>query len=147
MSAHASGHVVTGTRSAPESANVARSPRSATSPGAIQGSAPAPAGNNIAAMAVRRVRRPADRVATVASRARTTSSEPRLTIVNSAAFECRLCFGGRLELYYRQGNDGQFRFFKCTDCGLVNLDLSARMDQTQYVDEWIDPTDDDDRRN
>ena len=67
--------------------------------------------------------------------------------MNSAAFECRLCFGGRLELYYRQGNDGQFRFFKCTDCGLVNLDLSARMDQTQYVDEWIDPTDDDDRRN
>lgn len=70
-----------------------------------------------------------------------------MTIVNPAAFECRLCFGRRLELYYRQGNDGQFRYFKCADCGLVNLDLSAGLDQTQYTEEWIDPRDDDDRRN
>lgn len=67
--------------------------------------------------------------------------------MNSAAFACRLCFGRRLELYYRQGNAGQFKYFKCADCGLVNLDLSAGLDQEQYTDEWIDPTDDGDRRN
>lgn len=67
--------------------------------------------------------------------------------MNSATFECRLCFGRSLELYYRQGNDGQFKYFRCADCGLVNLDLSAGIDQTQYTEDWIDPTDDDDRRN
>lgn len=67
--------------------------------------------------------------------------------MDEAAFECRLCNGRRLELYYRQGNEGQFRYFKCADCGLVNLDLGAGFDQTQFTKEWVDPTDDDDRRN
>jgi SAM-dependent methyltransferase len=62
-------------------------------------------------------------------------------------FECRLCSSGRLELYYRQGNEGQFRYYRCADCGLVNLDLVAGLDQTQYTDEWVDPTNDRDKQN
>lgn len=67
--------------------------------------------------------------------------------MQAATFRCRLCSGERLELYYSQGNDGRFRYYKCADCGLVNLDLSAGLDQTQYTEEWVDPTDDEDRRN
>lgn len=67
--------------------------------------------------------------------------------METAAFECRLCFGGRLALYYRQGREGQYRYFKCGDCGLVNLDLSTGLDQEQYTREWVDPTDEGDRRN
>jgi SAM-dependent methyltransferase len=62
-------------------------------------------------------------------------------------FNCRLCSGTELELYYRQGNDGRFSYYKCSRCGLVNLDLSAGIDQTQYTDEWVDPRDDDARHN
>ena len=58
--------------------------------------------------------------------------------MNSAAFECRLCFGGRLELYYRQGNDGQFRFFKCTDCGLTGIELSGRTESVEcYAADYV----------
>jgi SAM-dependent methyltransferase len=70
-----------------------------------------------------------------------------LQTVASADFQCRLCSSEALELYYRQGNDGRFRYYKCADCGLVNLDLSAGLDQTQYTNEWVDPTDDAERRN
>jgi SAM-dependent methyltransferase len=62
-------------------------------------------------------------------------------------FNCRLCFGTELELYYRQGNDGRFRYYKCNGCGLVNLDLSAGIDQSQYTDTWVDPRDDSSRQN
>ena len=39
--------------------------------------------------------------------------------------KCRVCKGERLSLFYDQGDKGQFRFYKCRDCGLVNLDLSG----------------------
>lgn len=64
-----------------------------------------------------------------------------------AGFSCRLCFGAELDLYYRQGRDGRFRYYKCRRCKLVNLDLSAGLDQTQYTDEWVDPRDDSARSN
>ena len=53
-----------------------------------------------------------------------------------------MCGSDALRLYYRQGNDLRFRYYKCGRCGLVNLDLADGMDQTQFTDEWVDPTDD-----
>jgi 2-polyprenyl-3-methyl-5-hydroxy-6-metoxy-1,4-benzoquinol methylase len=60
----------------------------------------------------------------------------------AATFPCRLCDGEDLFLYYAQGNDGRFRYYKCRQCGLVNLDLANGLDQEQYTEQWIDPTDD-----
>lgn len=57
---------------------------------------------------------------------------------------CRLCDGGRLRPYYRQGNAGQFVFYKCRDCGLVNLDLAGlnvTEHQEKYATEYPDPDD------
>lgn len=59
-----------------------------------------------------------------------------------ATFRCRLCGSDALRLYYRQGNDLRFHYYKCDRCGLVNLDLAHGMDQTQFTEEWVDPTDD-----
>ena len=64
-----------------------------------------------------------------------------------ADFHCRLCAGDQLELYYRLGAEGQFRYYRCANCHLVNLDLKTGLDQTQYTDEWTDPTDDNAKRN
>ncbi|MGM0552073.1 MAG: class I SAM-dependent methyltransferase [Bacteroidota bacterium] len=50
---------------------------------------------------------------------------------------CRLCGSRSLKLFYHQGNAHQFKFYKCTNCGLVNLDL-AQLNiadhQTKYTD-------------
>jgi SAM-dependent methyltransferase len=59
----------------------------------------------------------------------------------AADFACRLCDSDALRFYYAQGNDGRFRYFRCDDCGLVNLDLSAGMDQSQCNTEFRDPRD------
>ncbi len=64
-----------------------------------------------------------------------------------ADFACRLCTGKELELYYCQGRDDRFRYYRCAGCGLVNLDLREGLDQTQYTDEWVDPADNSARRN
>jgi 2-polyprenyl-3-methyl-5-hydroxy-6-metoxy-1,4-benzoquinol methylase len=58
-----------------------------------------------------------------------------------ANFGCRLCEGRDLALYYTQGNDGRFRYYRCESCGLVNLDLSQGMDQSQCNLEFRDPKD------
>lgn len=60
----------------------------------------------------------------------------------TADFACRLCGGRDLRLYYTLGNDGQFRYYRCSDCTLVNYDLSSGLDQAQYTSEFTDPTDD-----
>jgi SAM-dependent methyltransferase len=65
----------------------------------------------------------------------------------SASFSCRLCDGSDLSLYFRQGNDGRFRYYKCRRCGLVNLDLSEGLDQSQYTEDVEDPEDDSGRQN
>jgi SAM-dependent methyltransferase len=62
-------------------------------------------------------------------------------------FACRLCGGGKLYLYYTLGNDGRFRYYRCADCSLVNYDLASGLDQRQYTTAFVDPADDDDRRN
>lgn len=62
--------------------------------------------------------------------------------MNSAPdFACRLCGGHDLRLYYTLGNDGQFRYFKCSHCSLVNYDLTGGLDQAQYTTIFYDPTD------
>ena len=64
-----------------------------------------------------------------------------------AGFGCRLCGGAELSLYYTLGNAGQFRYFRCADCGLVNYDLSGGLDQRQYTQIFVDPRDDRHKRN
>jgi 2-polyprenyl-3-methyl-5-hydroxy-6-metoxy-1,4-benzoquinol methylase len=46
--------------------------------------------------------------------------------------KCRQCDSDSLKLIYTQGNDNEFRFYRCKECYLVNLDLSAGLDQTKY---------------
>ena len=70
-----------------------------------------------------------------------------MSVAEPADFNCRLCAGDELELYYRQGSEGQFRYYRCANCQLVNLDLKAGLDQAQYTERWVDPTDDSESRN
>ena len=63
-----------------------------------------------------------------------------------ADFPCRLCGGSVLEPYYSLGQHGQYRYFRCTNCSLVNYDLRGGLDQGQYI-EFTDPTDDRAKRN
>lgn len=59
-----------------------------------------------------------------------------------ASFACRLCDCPDLHLFYTLGNDHQFRYYRCTRCGLANYDLAGGTDQTQYTSVVIDPRDD-----
>ncbi|MFC1528377.1 class I SAM-dependent methyltransferase [Candidatus Latescibacterota bacterium] len=52
---------------------------------------------------------------------------------------CRLCGNKNLELYYTQGNNGEFNFYKCKVCKLVNLDLIGELDQKKYEKKNQDP--------
>ena len=55
---------------------------------------------------------------------------------------CRLCGSRSLRLYYTQGNGGEFRFYQCPVCKLVNYDLSGGLDQQKYAQVFEDPLDD-----
>jgi SAM-dependent methyltransferase len=57
-----------------------------------------------------------------------------------ANFACRLCDGADLHFYYALGD--RYRYYKCSRCGLVNLDLSSGTDQAQYSLDLADPRDD-----
>ncbi len=55
---------------------------------------------------------------------------------------CRLCGSKRLYLYYNQGVDNRYRFYKCPECKLVNYDLSTGQDQMKYTGRsYVDPGD------
>lgn len=54
---------------------------------------------------------------------------------------CRLCGSGGLTLYYTEGNDRQFRYYRCPHCGLVNYDLSGGVDQEKHTERFVDPRD------
>lgn len=54
---------------------------------------------------------------------------------------CRLCNNDKLTLYYRQGNQNEFKFYKCNSCGLVNYDILAGLNQEKYGDHFNDPFD------
>lgn len=64
-----------------------------------------------------------------------------------ADFPCRLCGGNDLSLYHVMGNDGQFRYFKCVRCRLVNYDLSMGLAQEHFDEPDKDPMDDSERWN
>jgi len=58
---------------------------------------------------------------------------------------CRLCNSHKLHLYYTQGTNNQFRFYKCSKCSLVNLDiegLNTVSNQQKYAEEYKDPCSD-----
>jgi SAM-dependent methyltransferase len=56
--------------------------------------------------------------------------------------KCRLCGNQNLSLYYSQGNTGQYKFYKCDICKLVNYDMSGGQDQKKYSPEkYINPED------
>ncbi|MGI9258482.1 MAG: class I SAM-dependent methyltransferase [Gammaproteobacteria bacterium] len=65
----------------------------------------------------------------------------------TADFPCRLCGGADLRLYHTMGNQEQFRYFQCSDCKLVNYDLSTGLGQEQFTVLDKDPTDDSDPWN
>jgi len=60
---------------------------------------------------------------------------------------CRLCGSQNLKLYYTQGNEEQFEFYRCLQCKLVNYDLSAGLNQEKYAEVYVDPRQDDHRHN
>lgn len=56
--------------------------------------------------------------------------------------QCRLCGNNQLRLYYRQGHRSQFKFYKCRQCGLVNLDLESvdiYKNQRKYAEKYLSP--------
>lgn len=56
--------------------------------------------------------------------------------------KCRLCNKTALKLYYKQGFQNQYLFYKCKTCGLVNLDLekvNLEGNQTKYAENYKDP--------
>lgn len=61
---------------------------------------------------------------------------------SKASFACRLCDCPDLRLFYTLGNDHQFRYYRCSQCGLANYDLAGGIDQAQYTSIVIDPRDD-----
>ena len=61
--------------------------------------------------------------------------------MDQANFSCRLCDSDELTLSYVQGDAGQFRYYRCRKCRLVNLDLANGIDQTQCNEVFLDPTD------
>jgi len=64
-----------------------------------------------------------------------------------ADFSCRLCGGNDLSLYHVMGSDGQFRYFKCANCRLVNYDLLTGLEQEHFDEPDKDPMDDSERWN
>lgn len=57
-------------------------------------------------------------------------------------FPCRLCGSAQLRIFYTQGNEDQFLFYRCADCRLVNYDLAGGLNQEKYADTRISPRDD-----
>ena len=51
------------------------------------------------------------------------------------------CDSQNLRLYYTEGNDDQFKYYKCLNCKLVNYDMSAGFDQEKHTKYFIDPRD------
>jgi 2-polyprenyl-3-methyl-5-hydroxy-6-metoxy-1,4-benzoquinol methylase len=52
---------------------------------------------------------------------------------------CRLCSSDSLNLFYVQGYNDQFNYYKCKNCGLVNLDLdnlNIIENQQQFADRF-----------
>ena len=61
--------------------------------------------------------------------------------------KCRLCDSSDLKLYYTQGNNSEYKFYKCINRDLVNYDLAAGLDQSKYSYEYISPEDESHKQN
>lgn len=55
---------------------------------------------------------------------------------------CRVCGSDRLALFYAEGLDATFKYYRCAQCRLVNYDLSTGHDQAQYTQTYVSPKDD-----
>jgi SAM-dependent methyltransferase len=58
--------------------------------------------------------------------------------------ECRICKSNELTLYYVQGHQAQYRYYRCKNCKLVNLDLNSIViaeSQQKYFDNYKPPRD------
>ncbi len=56
--------------------------------------------------------------------------------------ECRICGSTDLYYFYSQGNESQFKYYRCRECSLVNYDLSGGLDQEKYTVDYVDPAED-----
>jgi len=63
------------------------------------------------------------------------------SIERVADFSCRVCDSRHLAYLFAYGSGDEFRYYRCANCGLVNYDLSGGLDQTQYHEDYCDPTD------
>lgn len=58
--------------------------------------------------------------------------------------KCRLCNNDNLALFYVQGYKGNYKYYKCVECGLVNLDLeniNILDNQQVFADRFKTPVD------
>ena len=53
--------------------------------------------------------------------------------------DCRLCGTRDLPLFYTQGDRGQYHFYRCPTCRLVNYDLRGGVNQEKYLLRELDP--------
>ena len=52
---------------------------------------------------------------------------------------CKLCGTDALPLFYTQGNEDQYRFYRCPTCRLVVYDTSAGVNQEKYILSAVNP--------
>jgi 2-polyprenyl-3-methyl-5-hydroxy-6-metoxy-1,4-benzoquinol methylase len=52
---------------------------------------------------------------------------------------CKLCGTSDLRLFYTQGRERQFHFYRCPRCRLVIYDTSAGVNQEKYILHGVDP--------
>lgn len=52
---------------------------------------------------------------------------------------CKLCGSSELKLFYTQGDQRQFKFYRCTNCHLVLYDISTGVNQEKYILTRVDP--------
>ena len=61
--------------------------------------------------------------------------------------KCRVCGSKKLYLYYTEGNDDRFKYYRCLDCKLINYDMSTGLDQEKQSKYFIDPINNKHRSN
>ena len=54
---------------------------------------------------------------------------------------CRLCGSDDLTLWMRDGRNADLNYYKCGNCALWNYDLDCGLDQTQYTETYVSPSD------
>ena len=52
---------------------------------------------------------------------------------------CKLCGASELKLFYTQGDQRQFKFYRCQNCRLVVYDTRSGVNQEKYILTRVDP--------